>query len=346
MERDTLTFADQEIKMRIESSKHILKDVDQIIDWKRINKLLGKVELRRKHVCGRDSFSPEVMFRIMLLQGWYGLSDYQMEEQLGLNIMYQWFCRLSFENPVPDHSTICRWRSRFSQRDMFEKLLSEINRQLEQHGLKIKSGLIVDATLIESQARPRKKEIIETEPVGDEEIPGRETFQMTELNVVESKDPDARWIKKGKASTYGFKGHVAVDQENGLIADVIVTPANRYDGHLLPDLVARIDPAPSTEVLADKGYDSAENNTFLESRNLVPKIMRKKKKNQAPDPELKEFNYAISQVRYKVEQTFGGLKKHFGWGRSIYLGLDKTKNYLILGAIAFNLTRSLKILRT
>ena len=67
MERDTLTFADQEIKMRIEGSKHILKDVDQIIDWKRINKLLGKVELRRKHVCGRDSFSPEVMFRIRLL---------------------------------------------------------------------------------------------------------------------------------------------------------------------------------------------------------------------------------------------------------------------------------------
>ncbi|MBM4402887.1 MAG: IS5 family transposase, partial [Candidatus Cloacimonetes bacterium] len=178
----------------------------------------------------------EVMFRIMLIQSWYKLSDYQMEEQLFYNAMFLWFCHLSLENPVPDHSTICRWRRRFSDKNIFEKLLNEINRQLSKYNIKVTEGVIVDATMVESHARPRKKEIIETEPVGDEEIPEQTTFQSTELNVEESKDPDARWIKKGKKSIYGFKGHTVVDKEYGLVQAIEVTPAKVYDGHILKSL--------------------------------------------------------------------------------------------------------------
>ena len=101
------------------------------------------------------------------------------------------------DNPVPDHSTICRWRTRFSQKDVYNKLLDEINRQMGKHGIKITDGVIVDATLVESKARPRRKEIVETEPVGDDDIPGIPTYQATELSVEESRDPDARWVKKG-----------------------------------------------------------------------------------------------------------------------------------------------------
>jgi len=88
-------MADQELANRIEKRSHFLKDTEQIIDWKRINKVLSKVEIRRTSVAGRDAFSAEVMFRIMLLQIWYKLSDYQMEEQLGCNIIFMWFCNLS-----------------------------------------------------------------------------------------------------------------------------------------------------------------------------------------------------------------------------------------------------------
>ncbi len=77
MEKQTLTFADQEIANRLASRKHFLKDVDQLLDWKRINKLISKVEIRRTSVAGRDAYSAEVMFRIMLVQAWYKLSDYQ-----------------------------------------------------------------------------------------------------------------------------------------------------------------------------------------------------------------------------------------------------------------------------
>ncbi len=345
MEKQTITFADQEIANRLASRKHFLMDIERLIDWKRIIKILDKVEIRRTSVAGRDAFSAELMFRIMLIQTWYQLSDYQMEEQLGFNIMFLWFCHLSLENPVPDHSTICRWRSRFSDKGVYEKLLHELNHQLSKHNIKITEGVIVDATLVESHARPRKREIIETEPVGDAEIPDQTTFQATELTVEESKDPDARWLKKGKKSIYGYKGHTVVDKAHGLVQSIAVTAANIYDGHMLMPLVESLELPEETEVLADKGYCSQENEDALQEKHLVSRIMRKKKKNQDMPEETKNFNYAISTQRYRVERSFGCLKNHFGWSRSIYMGLQKTADYLFMGAIAFNLKRSLKILR-
>lgn len=346
MEKETITFADREIANRLASRRHFLKDMETLIDWKRIRKILSKVELRRHSVAGRDAFSAELMFRIMLIRQWYQLSDYQMEEQLYYNNMFLWFCHLSMDNPVPDHSTICRWRARFSQKDVYNKLLDEINRQMGKHGIKITDGVIVDATLVESKARPRRKEIVETEPVGDDDIPGIPTYQATELSVEESKDPDARWVKKGTKSVYGYKGHALVDKAHGLVQALAITPANVYDGHMLMPLVESVDLLEETEVLADKGYCSQENEDGLTAKNLVSRIMRKKKKNQPADAELVAYNRGISKERYRIECSFGGLKKHFGWSRSIYMGLQNTSNYLLMGAIAFNLKRGLKILRT
>ena len=114
MEKQTITFADQEIADRIATHHHFLKDIEIMIDWQRINNILEQVEIKRQSVAGRDAFSPEVMFRIMLIKSWYGLSDYQMEEQLFYNTIFLWFCHLSLENPIPDHSTICRLQQRFN----------------------------------------------------------------------------------------------------------------------------------------------------------------------------------------------------------------------------------------
>jgi IS5 family transposase len=345
MEKQLITLADQEISRRLASRKHFLKDIEELIDWERISKVLDEVEIKRTSVAGRDAYPAEVMFRIMLIQSWYKLSDYQMEEQLFYNNIFLWFSHLSLDNPVPDHSTISRWRSRFSSKGIYQTLLREINYQLANHSIRITEGVIVDATLVESHSRPRKKEIIETEPVGDEDLPDQTTYQATELTIEESKDPDARWLKKGKKSIYGYKSHTLVDEVHGLVQAVEVTAANVYDGHMLTPLLESIDLPEETEVLADKGYCSQQNEESLQDRNLVSKIMQKKKKNQEMTPEVRASNHSISKTRYRVERSFGALKKHFGWRRSIYVGLSKTADYLVMGAIAFNLKRSIQILR-
>jgi IS5 family transposase len=190
-----------------------------------------------------------------------------------------------------------------------------------------------------------KREYIETEPVGDEDLLEQLTYQSTELIVEESKDPDARWLKKGKKSIYGYKGHTLVDEAHGLIQAVEVTAANVYDGHMLMPLVESVDLPLETKVLADKGYCSQENEEALQSRNLTSNIIQKKKKNQEMSSDVRALNRDISTTRYRIERSFGSLKKHFGWSRSIYIGLSKTTDYLLLGAIAFNLKRSIQILR-
>ncbi|MBM4403176.1 MAG: transposase [Candidatus Cloacimonetes bacterium] len=235
MEKQIITLADQGIAARLATRKHFLKDIDQMIDWKRINKILSKVEIRRTAVAGRDAFSAEVMFRIMLIQS-------------------------------------------------------------------------------------------------------------TELKVEESKDPAARWIKKGKKSIYGFKGHTVADKEDGLVQAIEVTPASVYDGHVLKSLLESLDLPEATEVLADTGYCSQANEELLKEKNLVSRIMQKKKRHREMAPEIKASNQTISKQRYRAERSFGALKRHLGWGRSIYRGLKKTADYLLMGAISFNLKRSYKIL--
>lgn len=136
-----------------------------------------------------------------------------------------------------------------------------------------------------------------------------------------------------------------MDTIYGLVQVVKVTSANVFDGHMLEPLLESMDLPEKSEVLADKGYCSLENEDKLKDKQLVSGIMQKKKKNQEMASEIRAFNHAISTKRYRVEQSFGSLKKHFGWSRSIYMGLQKTADYLIMGAIAFNLKRSLKIIR-
>lgn len=344
MNREIYTVADHEIEKRVANIDHFLKNVNTLVNWDRIRKVLAKADIRNQSHAGRDCYDPVNIFKVMLVQSWNKLSDYQMEEQLKLNWLFMWFCGFSFEQPIPDHSTICRWRQRFVKANLFEKLFEEVNRQIAKHGLKVKEGVIVDATLVTAHARPHRKETVETEPVGDEEIPSVQTYQATALTVEESKDPDARWLKKGGKCTFGFKGHVAVDKLTGLLQTIFVTPANKYDGHMLETVIDHTELSDGQEVLADKGYCSSDNNQYLEKKKLTSKIMRKKTKNQEPSPELIEYNRKISEHRYIIERSFGSLKKHNGWARTIYMGLEKTRNYLLLGAMTFNLKRSIVLL--
>jgi IS5 family transposase len=135
-----------------------------------------------------------------------------------------------------------------------------------------------------------------------------------------------------------------VDKVTGLIRTLLVTPANKYDGHMLEAVVKKTKLRKGQEVLADKGYFSKDNTEYLEKKKLVSKIMRKKTKNQVPSAELIEYNRKISEQRYVIERSFGSLKRHNGWARSIYMGLQKTKDYLLMGAIAFNIKRSIVLL--
>ena len=174
-----------------------------LVNWDRLESALAGL---RDDGPGRPGYRPLMLFKALLLQAWYGLSDADLEHMLGDRLSFARFVGLSLEDDVPDHTTLCRFRNILIAERVLEKLFAELDQQLEQAGFVLKRGTILDATLIEAAAARRGPQ----DPV---------------------VDPDATYTKRqGKPGfTYGYKAHVGVDEGSGLIRAVMTTPANIND---------------------------------------------------------------------------------------------------------------------
>ena len=338
MDRSAFTFADFDAEKRLEEIDHVLKELEEIVDWDRLNAILSVCDFRNTSHYGRDSFSPITMFRIMLVQRIHGFSDRAMASHLKRDLLFMSFCRLSFNTPVPDYSTICRWRDRFIKYGIFQKVFDDFNLQLAEKGYNLNNATIVDATLIKSAARPHKKII----NISDEPSESDPTQQEPVITVETSKDPDATWKKKGKTVVYGFQGFAATTFE-GIIKHVHLTPANKYEGSELPKIIDSISPVEGSKVYADKGYASEDNRKYLEKQGLKDGIMHKLNCKLEYKELLLMINACISAIRFVVERTFGTLKRMLGMDRSIYLGLEKTENWALLTATIHNMKTSRKL---
>lgn len=326
------TFADYIVDQR-KNNHTFLDKINNIIDWKPIEDILKKRYKKVASADGRPAYPPLPMFKLLLLQRWYNLSDPQLEETLNDRISFIRFSGFSFTSPLPDHSTICRFRNTLSELNLFEPLFNEIIRQLESKGIIIKQGAIVDATIIESSRRPKK--VVDT--IAEDR---KEETTYKPDNITYSDDKDAAWIKKGKRAYYGYKGHICVDKKDGFIIGAHITPANTSDTKELERLIDESNLPHNSAVIADKGYASEENRTLLKNKKLKDLIMYKAKRNNPITPIQKAINRLISSVRYKVEQTIGILKRCYNFFRMRYKGTDKGNMEFLITAMAFNLKKA------
>ncbi len=278
--------------------------------WYRFEKLLGRL---RDEGPGRAGYRPLAMFKALLLQSLYGLSDPELEEALGDRLSFRRFVSLSLEDEVPDHTTICRFRNRLIEAGLLEKLFTELDRQLEAAGVILRRGTMLDATLIETVSAP---------PKGDQP----------------SKDPDAAFAKRsGKpGSTFGYKAHVGVDEGSGLIRAVITTPANVNDTTPADALILGDERA----VWGDAAYHTHAREAALKARGVKPRLMRRPNKHHPKlPPRLARLNRLIAHRRAAVETTFATLKRRMGLTAIRYIGLAKASAQVTLAAMAFNLRR-------
>jgi transposase, IS5 family len=297
-----------------------LDGIDQLIDWREIEQQMSGIHAKKQ---GEQAWPPLLMFKALLLQSWYGLSDPGLEKQLARDLMFRRFINLGLSEGVPDHSTIWRFRNTLTKQGLLDTLLAEVNRQLSAKGLYVKTGevSIVDATVIEAkQSRPRK---------------GKDGGN--------TQDSEAGYSVKvaanGKtASTYGYKAHVNVD-EDGFIKAVDYTPGNEHDSKSLEKLLTRTE----EQVYADKAYASAGHDKLLAKRNTGNRILHKAKRNQPLSDWQKHLNRQWSSVRSTVERVFGVLKQHYGIGKARYLGLKRNHARFMLAAVAYNIKRGVAV---
>ena len=191
---------------------------------------------------------------------------------------------------------------------------------IESHGLLVKEGAIVDATIVESSRRPRKVIEVMAEDRSEEET------DTPPPQITYSDDHDATWVRKGKKPYYGYKTHVVVDTREGFVLNGHVTPAHVADTTEFEKLMENLSLAEASPVCADKGYTSKKNRDLCAARGYEDAIMHKAARGKPLTSFQRLINRIISSVRYRVEQGMGTLKKHYGFTRMRYLGLVKREH--------------------
>lgn len=305
----------------------VLSKIDALMDWPAFSPIL-KRGLKRSGV-GPQGYDPLVLFKCLLIGQWHGLSDPKLERALKVRLDFMVFCGLGLNPPVPDETTHCRFRNALVKGGVYNDLLAEVCRQLEEHGLKLKvaAAAIIDATLIESAARPRNH-IDPPQHRAEDEAPDAPDVRF-------SADPDARWVKKGAKSTLGFKGFTRADEE-GYIDRVHTTPANKAES---PEFDTMVEGAKAQRVLVDKAYASRANRVAIKGKHRDGS-MRKAARGRPLRGSEKRFNKLISKRRFRVEQCFGTMKRLFGLHRARYFGLAKIHAQIAMAAIGQNLLKA------
>ena len=316
-----------------------LVKLNQLLDWSQVAKVLKGVNVRDLNgdKRGRPPYEALKMFKAILLGQWHNLSDPELSRCLKLRIDFMLFCGFDLIDNFPDDTTLCRFRNRLIALNKSQILFAEINRQLEQQGLRINTaqGAVIDATLVETAARANK--------YIDGDIPQdrQEDQSNDDPNVIYCKDKDARWIKKGKQSILGFKAFTSVDSRHGFIQAIHVTPANTYEGNQLAEM---IDHVQSTDIYADKGYAQASNRQLLNLYGKKDRIMNKAARGKPLTYWAKLRNKLISKKRYIVEQCFGTLKRLYGMSRASYFGLEKVTGQLHFKSMCYNLQKAINMM--
>lgn len=296
-----------------------LDDVHEIIDWPEIELLLSPLYSSKR---GKPAFPPLMMFKVMLLQAWYNLSDPAMEKQLARDLLFRRFVGLSLSESVPDHSTLWRFRNLLQKEKLLDPMLRRINTHLARASLIVTHGSIsiVDATVIEAkQSRPKKNKKGEN-----------------------TQDPEAAYTTKVAAdgkrkTTYGYKLHANTD-EDGFIKKLAYSPANDHDSQHFDEVLTGTESA----VYADSAYASKKNEARLGKKS---KILHRAYRNTPLTDAQKAANKIHSGVRSTVERVFGLLKLHHGLSKARYMGLERNKCRAQLIAMSHNIKCGLSIHR-
>jgi transposase, IS5 family len=325
-----LGFADKPVGPGKSGSDQFFALVEAAVNWEPLEQELSVIHSSRR---GRPGLSPLLMFKVLLLQRFYNLGDPATQDALDDRKSFARFVGLPLDEPAPDYSSISRFRTELVRLGLMEKLLGQLMAQIEEKGLVLKQGTLMDATFVTSAARPPSAPPKPKSAKGEVPSPPEPAQDPFAAGKRSRRDPDARWGKKGRQAHFGYKLHIAVDQERRIVRAHEVTAANVNDCEIGPQLVLKDGGAH----YADKGYPSQPLREKLALHRLPDGIMQLGTKHYPLSPASRRRNKLIAKIRGFVEGVFGEAKQRLGLRRARYLGLEKIRLECDLVVFCFNL---------
>jgi IS5 family transposase len=295
----------------------LLDRLDAAVPWEKLTKPVLRLPEYRNRGAGRPTWPAITMIKSLLLAKWFNLSDPQLEECLQDRLSFRRFVGLSLTDCTPDETTFVVFRRRLREANLHEKLFDMVVAHIEQQGLLVKDGTLVDATIIEQSTGRRREDGTST------------------------RDQDASFTSKHGRRYHGYKGHIAADR-SGIVKKFTFSTAKDHDSRYIDDLVK--DEPSGGAVIADSAYSSHERRTRLRTRGVIDGIVYKRKRGQAKLHEWQErWNRLVAKLRAKVEHPLGMIKQQFGFRRVRYRGLERNAFDFCVSLIAANIKRSLSL---
>lgn len=306
--------------------------LNTLVDWSIFDKELRRFKkAQNRQNTGRKPFAPLLMFKILILQSLYNLSDEAMEYMIQDRISFMRFLGLSGNGRIPDARTIWRFRNELSQSDQFERLFKCFNEYLDQLGFKAQQGQIIDASIVEV---PRQRiTASEKEALAEGKTP--EDWSASQIS---HKDTDATWTQKRKKNYYGYKNHIQIDSGNKIIRKYSTTTASKHDSKIFEEILD--DPIEgNNKVFADSAYKSQAHEELLKERGLEGCIIHKARRNTPLTEIEKAQNKEWSKTRSRVEHIFGMQLKKAGTLIVRAVTYTRVRGIIGLRNLSYNMTR-------
>lgn len=332
-------FFDQDIRLsKLSQLGDPLEKLAQGVDFELFrNKLEEALYVNSQGKGGRPPYDYVLMFKILILQRYYNLSDEQVEYQINDRMSFMRFLDLTIADDIPDSRTVWHFRERLVDLELTEELFALFLSELERLDLVVNEGKIVDASFIEvpkqRNSRDENKQIKAGEtPAGFLENPHKSA----------QKDVDARWTKKNNVSYFGYKNHVKIDAGSKLITRYLVTDAGVHDSQATEELLDEVKDK-GENFYADSAYCGKSQEAIMRDKGVVNKVCEKGHKNKPLTEEQKAGNREKSRTRSRVEHIFGFMENSMNEMYLYNVGKKRITTVVGLMNLTYNMFRKVQL---
>jgi len=333
-------FFDEELRLRkISAQGDPLEKLNQRINWEMFRTTLNNC-FQKEHngPGGRPPYDYVMMFKILVLQRLYGLSDGQTQFSILDRLSFMRFLGLELASDVPDEKTIWLFREILAKSGKMKQLFKRFGSLLSKEGILANKGCIVDASFVDVPRQRNDRD--ENDRIKNGEIPEDWKDQPAKLR---QKDTDARWAKKNEETHYGYKDHVKVDKDSKIILEYEVTDASVHDSQPLIDLLDKSD--AGKELYADSAYSGEPIAEGIEKRKIKNKIHEKGYRGKPLTKKQIENNKKKSKIRVRVEHVFGFMTNSMKGMYIRVIGIVRAKMMIGLMNLVYNIFRFIQIRR-